>query len=107
MITPQIGQWWTTNKRGEGTAHRVGAVIPDLTVGASMLTYDFTRWIPLCQCITRGRDECGHFRARSEYPAVFSTYQPAATHSRCSSCEVMSPALDRWMEQQSSLRGVR
>lgn len=99
-----IGDWWTMDDRGEGPAHRVGAILPDLTVGAvpRLITYDYSHWIPLCDC---GPGHKGH---RRESATLFSTFVPHGVEDRrCSQCEVMSAALDRWLESHFDPRDQR
>lgn len=86
-----VGDWWTMDDRGQGIAHRVAAVIPDLIEPNPIVNYDFSRWIPLCACGPATK------APRSESATLFSTFTPFPDHPRCSRCEVMSPALDRWL----------
>ncbi|SHU68697.1 Uncharacterised protein [Mycobacteroides abscessus subsp. abscessus] len=92
-----VGDWWTMDKRGRTEAHRVGAVLPDLlnTSDTNLPSYDHSSWIPLCACAP------GLTKPRTESASLFSTFIAAqAEHPRCSACEVMSPALDRWLAQR-------
>jgi hypothetical protein len=99
-----VGDWWTMDDRGEGPAHRVGVILPDLTMAAvpRIITYDHSDWIPLCDC-----GPC-HKGKRRESATLFSSFVPdSADARRCSTCEVMSPALDRWLESHFDPRDRR
>lgn len=97
----QVGQWWSMDDRGQGTAHRVGALIPDLLAPTPPLAYDHSSWIPLCACgVPETTKDSGARLPRQESATLFSTHIPDADHPRCSTCEVMSPALDHWLDTQ-------
>ncbi|SLH41321.1 Uncharacterised protein [Mycobacteroides abscessus subsp. massiliense] len=71
-----VGAWWTMDKRGQGIAHRVGAVLPDLSspTEQTFVQYDHSWWIPLCACgprINEARD-----KPRLESATLFSSYRP-------------------------------
>ncbi|OHU47170.1 hypothetical protein BKG82_26295 [Mycobacteroides chelonae] len=101
-----LGDWWTTDDRGQLAAHRVGAAFPDLR-GAPRggerpqvrlaLMHDYSFWLPLCQIQTPSA-ACEHHA----YPAMFSTFMPWDDHQRCSTCEVLSPAFDCWLAEGQS-----
>lgn len=93
-----VGHWWIMDDRGHGIAHRVAAIIPNLTEPNPVINYDFTGWIPLCACVLTSSTP------RSEAVALFSTPAPHPDQPRCSTCEVMSPALDRWLTTTGAAR---
>lgn len=103
-----LGDWWTRDDAGKTTAHRVGAVFPDLRhepIGdgrprpGAMLDYDYSHWIPLCECGIPAPKT-----GRGETPALFSTFMPWDGHDRCSTCEVLSPLFDSWLRDGQSRR---
>lgn len=100
----KAGDWWTTDKRGESQAHRVATVIPwvadyagetEETAAVLRHSTNMDRWIPLCKC---GAQE----KPRTESPALYSTFMPWDGHPRCSACEVLSPAFDKWLADQAN-----
>lgn len=93
-----VGDWWTMDDRGCGIAHRVAAVIPDLVDRNEFVNYDYSQWIPLCAC------DPTVDTPRTESASMFSTFAPGPDHARCSRCEVMSPALDRWLTRFGAAR---
>ncbi|KJR10285.1 hypothetical protein UG54_01530 [Gordonia sihwensis] len=101
-MSPRVGEWWTMDKRGEGVAHLVGIVIPNLLIDPKfpLTNYDHSSWTPLCSSGDRRTDHAGHLMPRTESASLFSTFVRSAEHPRCSTCEVMSTALHRWMEQE-------
>ncbi|EIU74697.1 MULTISPECIES: hypothetical protein [Mycobacteriaceae] len=103
-----LGDWWTRDRNGKTTAHRVGAVFPDLRVEPAgdlrprprdVLAGDRSRWVPLCECGIPAPDG-----ARRDYAAALSTFMPWGDHERCSACEVLSPAFDAWLHDGQSRR---
>ena len=103
-MSPRVGEWWTMDKRGEGVAHLVGIVIPNLTIDPDAvfphINYDHSRWTPLCASRGHRTDDTGRQLPRAESASLFSTRVRSAEHPRCSTCEVMASALHRWMEQE-------
>ncbi|MFV8227456.1 hypothetical protein [Mycolicibacterium fortuitum] len=93
-----VGDWWTMDDRGRGSAHRVAAVIPDLVDRNEFVNYDYSQWIPLCAC-----DPVAD-APRTASATMFSTFAPGTDRPRCSRCEVMSPALDRWLTRTEAAR---
>jgi len=103
-----LGDWWTRDRDGKTTAHRVGAVFPDLRpepvsdrrpAPHLLLGYDYSHWIPLCECSIPAPTS-----GRNEYAAMFSTFMPWTDHERCSVCEVLSPLFDVWLRDGQSRR---
>lgn len=98
-----LGDWWTRDDAGKTTAHRVGAVFPDLRHEShpdgrpAIFEQDHSRWVPLCECGIPAPPG-----GRSEYCAIFSTFMPWTDHERCSACEVLSPLFDSWIRDGES-----
>lgn len=81
-MTPRVGEWWTMDKRGQGTAHLVATIIPALH--PDPMGYDYSRWIPACQCVKTSTE-------RIESASLFSTRDRNNPH--CDECAGLREAL--------------
>lgn len=88
-----VGEWWGANGPDGCCVHRVAAIMPSLPASGEYLARSHSRWIPLCQ-IMRANEV-------TAVPLTQSQPQSVVTHDRCSTCEVLSGALDRWLTQRT------